>query len=205
MKNAKITEILDYYDGILAFAAQDPIGGQYVGSLIERTRENDRYLVVCIRPERLDDLRNGKVDLRALLLESPDGEWYIATPEGTIDDPLTLEPQQETLADTDYLPGDGYFLGPEEPPDIHTKIQRALERGKAVAIVGQVDKVNRSASEWGLLTDHGVKTGKVAPSGPSLDGLQVGKRYRFQCAEVAELDALWRDQQTLYLVSVETA
>lgn len=32
MKTVKITEILDYYDGILAFAAQDPIGGHYVGS-----------------------------------------------------------------------------------------------------------------------------------------------------------------------------
>ena len=45
MKTVKITEILDYYDGILAFAAQDPIGGHYVGSIIERTNENDRYLV----------------------------------------------------------------------------------------------------------------------------------------------------------------
>ena len=205
MKTAKITEILDYYDGILAFVAQDPIGGHYVGSLIERTSEKDRYLVVGIRPERLDDLRNGKVDLRNILLESPDREWYITTPEGTIDDPLTLEPQQATLADTDYLPGDGYYLGPEEPPDIDVKIQRVLERGKAVTIVGQVDKVNYSAGEWGLLTNDGIKTGKVAPSGPRLDGLQVGKRYRFKCAEVTELDALWRDQQTLYLVSAETA
>ncbi len=205
MKTAKITEILDYYDGIPAFAAQDPIGGHYVGSLIERTSENGLYLVVGIRPERLDDLRNGKVDLRNILLESPDREWYITTPEGTIDDPLTLEPQQATLADTDYLPGDGYYLGPEEPPDIDVKIQRVLERGKAVTIVGQVDKVNYSAGEWGLLTNDGIKTGKVAPSGPRLDGLQVGKRYRFKCAEVTELDALWRDQQTLYFVSAETA
>ena len=205
MKTAKITEILDYYDGILAFAAQDPIGGHYVGSLIERTRENDRYLVVGAKPERLNDLRNGKVDLRNILLESPDGEWYITTPEGAIDDPLTLDPQQETLADTDYLPGYGYYLGPEEPPDVDAKIQRALERGKVVTIVGRVDQVNRSAGEWGLLTDHGVKTGKVAPSGLSLDGLQVGKHYRFKCAEVTEQDALWRDRQTLYLQSIETA
>ena len=38
MKTVKITEPLEYYDGILAFAAQDPIGGNYVGSMIERTR-----------------------------------------------------------------------------------------------------------------------------------------------------------------------
>ena len=37
MKTVKITEILEYYDGILAFSAQDPIGGYYAGSPIERT------------------------------------------------------------------------------------------------------------------------------------------------------------------------
>ena len=84
MKTVKITEILDYYDGILAFVAQDPIGGQYVASRIERTSQEDRYLVVGTKPERLDDLRNGKVDLRTLLLEMPDGQWYITIPEGTL-------------------------------------------------------------------------------------------------------------------------
>ena len=42
-------------------------------------------------------------------------------------------------------------------------------------------------------------------TGGGLDGLQVGKRYRFKCAEVTELDALWRDRKTLYLQSIETA
>ena len=194
MKTVKITEILDYYDGILAFAAQDPIGGHYVASLIERTGENERYLIVGARPERLDDLRNGKVDLRALLLETPEGEWYITTPEGAIDDPLALIPQPTPLADSDYLPGDGYFLGPEEPPD-EAEIQRTLEHGKIVALTGQVEQVNRSTGEWCLLTDGGVQIGKTVPGGRSLDGLQVGKRYRFRCAKITELDALWRDRQ----------
>ena len=203
MKTVKITEILDYYDGILAFAAQDSIGGHYVGSIIESTSENDRYLIVGARPERLDDLLNGKVDLRALLLEAPDGEWYVTIPEGTVDDLMTLLPQSTPLAESDYLPGDDYFLGPEEPPD-EAELQRVLERGKAVALTGRIERVNRSAGEWSLLTDHGVKAGKTAPGGPGLDGLQVGKRYRFKCAEVTELDPLWRDQKTLYLQSVET-
>ena len=204
MKTVKITEILDYYDGILAFTAQDPIGGHYVGSIIERTSENDRYLIVGARPERLDDLRNGKIDLRALLLEAPDGEWYVTIPEGTIDDPMTLVPQNTLLADSVYLPGAGYFLGPEEPP-AEAKIQHTLERGKVVALTGQVVQVNRSAGEWSLLTDHGLKAGRTTPSGPGLDGLQIGKRYRFKCAEVTEPDPVWRDQKTLYLQSIETA
>lgn len=56
----------------------------------------------------------------------------------------------------------------------------------------------------GLLTDHGVKTGRVAPAGPDLDGLRVGKRYRFKCAEVTESDDLWRDRKMLYLQSIQT-
>ena len=203
MKTVKITEILDYYDGILTFTAQDPIGGHYVGSIIERTSENDRYLIVGARPERLDDLRNGKVDLRALLLEAPDGEWYVTIPEGTIDDPMPLVLQHTLLADSVYLPDAGYFLGPEEPP-AEAKIQHMLERGEVVALTGQVVQVNRSAGEWSLLTDHGLKAGRTTSSGPGLDGLQIGKRYRFKCAEVTEPDPVWRDQKTLYLQSIET-
>ena len=185
MKTVKITEILDYYDGILVFAAQDPIGGQYVASLIERTSQNDRYLVVGARPEHLTDLRNGKADLRTLSLEMPEGQWYIAIPEGTLDDPMELEPQSTPLDESDYLPGEGYCLGEEARDD--SELQRMLERGNVVALTGHVELANRGKGEWVLLTDSGMKTGKTAPGGPSLDGLQVGKRYRFNCAEITEL------------------
>ena len=33
----------------------------------------------------------------------------------------------------------------------------------------------------------------------------IGERHCFKCAEVAELDPVWRDRQTLYLQSIETA
>ena len=97
----------------------------------------DHIGVVGVRPERLDDQRSGRVDLRTLLLEAPEGEWYIATPEGMVDDPLTLEPQQAPLSETDYLPESGHFLD-DEPPDVVASIWRALEREKVVVVVGQV-------------------------------------------------------------------
>ena len=203
MKTVKITEILDYYDGILVFVAQDTIGGQYVASLIERTSQNDRYLVVGTKPERLNDLRNGMVDLRTLLLEMPEGQWYITIPEGTLDDPMELELQSTPLGETDYLPGEDYFLGDESRDE--AELQRVLERGNVVALTGQVELADRGKGEWVLLTDSGMKTGKTAPGGPSLDGLQVGKRYRFHCAEIAEPDLLWRNQKVLYLQTVEAA
>ena len=47
--------------------------------------------------------------------------------------------------------------------------------------------------------------GKTTPVGPGLAGVQVGQRYRFKCAEVNELDPLWRDRKVLYLQSIEIA
>ncbi len=204
MKTVKITEILEYYDGIQIFAARDSIGGHYIGDMIDTVGDSDRYAVVGVSPERLADFQAGQVDLRTLLLESPNGEWYITVPGGTIEDPLVLEHQHKPLSETGHLPQDGYFLEPEEPRD-YEAVRRALGRGKIATLTGSVEQVNRSTGEWGLLTGHGVKTGKTYPGGAVLDGLQVGKLYRFHCAEVAELDPLWRDRQVLYLQSIETA
>ena len=65
MKTVKLTEILGCYDGILAFTAQNPTGGHQAGSIVERTREIDHYIIAGTRPEHPDDLRNRKVDLHA--------------------------------------------------------------------------------------------------------------------------------------------
>ena len=112
MKTVKLIEILEYYDGILLFAACDPIGGNYLCAAIDTVGDYDRYAVVGVRPERLADFLASRVDLRTVMLEVPGGEWYITVADGTIDDPLVLEPQHKPLTETDYLPGgEGYFLG----------------------------------------------------------------------------------------------
>ena len=35
---------------------------------------------------------------------------------------------------------------------------------------------------------------KTESETPPQTGLQIDKRYRFKCAEVTELNSLWRDQ-----------
>lgn len=109
-----------------------------------------------------------------------------------------MAPQQEPLAESEYLPEEGFFLEARTPVS-ESDIKQAVERGNVVAFTGQVELANRSKGEWSLLTDKGVKTGRTAPGGPSLDGLQVGKLYRFNCAEVTEPDLLWRNRNVLYL------
>ena len=202
MRTIRITEILEYYDGIQIFTAHDTIGGHYLGDMIDTVGDHDRYAVVGVRPERLADFRAGLVDLRTLMLETPGGEWYISKPEGDIEDPQALIPQSTPLAESGHLPEDGYFLGPEEPPD-DKAVRRKFQSGKAVTLTGLVEQVNRSTGEWALLTGDGLQSGKTAHGGPGLDGLQVGKRYRFMCAEVTEQDLLWRDRKALFLQNIE--
>ena len=203
MKTVQITEILEYYDGIQIFAARDPIGGHYIGEMMETVGDYDRYAVVGVRPERMADLRADRVDLRTLLLETPGGEWYTMTPEGKVDDPQKLIPQSTSLAECDHLPGEGYFLGPEEPPADEAAIRRALGRGRVVTLSGLVEQADRSVGEWAMLTDDGILSGRTYPDGPGLDGLEIGKRYWFKCARVTEVDPLWRDREILYLYDVE--
>ena len=140
MKTVKLTEILEYYDGIQLFAAYDPIGGNYLGVAIDTVGDYDRYAVVGVRPDRMADFRAGQVDLRTVMLEAPGGEWYITVDDGAIDDPLVLEQQHKPLEETEHLPdGEGYFLRAEKPPDEGPSARCPLIRHQKEA-AGSADK-----------------------------------------------------------------
>ena len=108
IKLIRLTETLDYYDGIQIFAGRDANGGCYVGSLIDQDGPADRYLVTAAAPEHLRQFREGHLDLRTLLLSAPGGQWYLSLDRDSGDVPLT--PQSGPLAATDYLPEPGLFL-----------------------------------------------------------------------------------------------
>ena len=74
---------------------------------------------------------------------------------------------------------------------------------ESVILTGEFERVNRSAGDWGLLTKDGIRFGKVADEGPSLNGLTVGNRYRFECVEDIEVDAAGLEKHTLYLQKIE--
>ena len=377
MRTIQPTEILAYYDGVEVFAAQDSIGGHYVGAFVDAAGDADRYLVVGVRPARLRELRAGMLDLRTLLLEAPGYEWYLTLVNGDAKQPLTLEPQSGSLAATDFLPEDGFLLDdspiddlalqqarerhnvifefsvepPEtaaghrvsmttlgslllqmqtmvkhayqsalrelstqaknsidtrdghlmdvvvpaasgsyrvvleaaKPPDMfgYGELARALKRlddvfasadnpdtaremlqpykghlagsyiklmrfladhqtglwyawadpnatvgsyrgvseagagklaellsditslgAESVTVSGTFQRFNRSNGTWGLFTEEGVRTGQIADNGPSMDGLQVGGFYRFECTEEIEVDFAGREKRTYYLRSI---
>ena len=69
-----------------------------------------------------------------------------------------------------------------------------------ITVEGTFERFNRGSGTWGLLTEEGRRTGKIASDGPSLDGLKVGGRYRFHCEEeIEEIDITGRESRTLYL------
>ena len=130
MKTIQPTETLVYYDGVEVFAGQDSIGGHYIGMIIDTIDTVDRYLVTGVSPERLRQFRSGVVDLRALFIEAPDGEWFITRADGEPGQSLLLEPQSGDLLATEFLPGEGFFL--EDVPVDDLVFQQARERGKVV-------------------------------------------------------------------------
>lgn len=121
MKKIDLTDVLVYYDGVQVFAGRDSGGGQYIGVGIGPEVTTNRYLVTGATSERLGQFRSGRVDLRTLLLEAPGGRWYLTTDEGG-DAPLTLLPQDEDIAQCDYLPGPDFVLR-AEPGDSFTQGQ----------------------------------------------------------------------------------
>ena len=110
MKTIAYTETLVYYDGAQVFQGHDSIGMCYIGVLIDSLDSGDRYLVTEGSPDRMKKFRAGALDLRTLLLEEARRAWYITQTDDDFAQPLLLEAQNGALADTDFLPEEGFVL-----------------------------------------------------------------------------------------------
>lgn len=75
---------------------------------------------------------------------------------------------------------------------------------ESVTLVGEFERVNRGVGSWGLLTKDGIHSGRVKDGGPSLNGLRVGRLYKFVCVEeIEEVTGTGRESRTLYLNEFE--
>ncbi len=109
MKTVNYLRTLEYYDRPLLFEASDDIGGHYLGMAVDAAEGADAFVVVSVAPERLRRFCAGLIDLRDLVIEAGNQEWYF-TNSSNFFQPLPLSPQQSSLAASDYLPDAGYFL-----------------------------------------------------------------------------------------------
>jgi hypothetical protein len=125
MKTIRHSATLFYYDGAQVFEARDTIGGHYVAVMIEPQKGRDHYLVAGVVPERLRQFRAGLIDLRTLLLDRAETEWYLAISEASLDKPLTIIPQAEDLATSSFLPDAGFVLHDRPAEEIALREARA--------------------------------------------------------------------------------
>lgn len=130
MKTILHTTTLFYYDGPQVFEARDAIGGHYVAVMVEPHDGQDRYLVAGVAPERLRQFRSGTLDLRSLLAESGEGEWYLATTAAGLDQPLALVSQRAPLLESGLLPDAGFVL--HDRPAEELALKEARERNNLV-------------------------------------------------------------------------
>lgn len=110
MKTIRHTTTLFYYDSPHVFEARDVIGGHYVAVMVEPEDSVDRYLVVGVAPERLRQFRSGALDLRSLLTDGGEDEWYLVTANAGLHEPMALVAQTMPLATSGLLPDPGFLL-----------------------------------------------------------------------------------------------
>ncbi len=130
MKTIRHTTTLFYYDGPQVFEAQDTIGGNYIAVMLEPNEKHTRYVVTGVAPERLRNFRSGILDLRSLMADSDEDEWYLAETTNGLDQPLKLMYQSTSLEESGFLP-DSDFVLHESPPNEFV-LKEARERNNLI-------------------------------------------------------------------------
>lgn len=130
MKTVKHTITHFYYDGVQVFEAHDAIGGHYIAVRVEPGKDGDRFLVAGAEPERLRQFRSGLIDLRSLLTDRAETEWYLGTTSQGSEGALDLVAQNDTLQDSTLLPESGFVLH-DQPANKET-LRLARERSNLV-------------------------------------------------------------------------
>ena len=77
-------------------------------SIVDSEEEQNRYLVVQVDPERLQQFRAGALELRPLITAASRNQWYLAITT-TLDEPLAIE-RQRTRIEEHFLPDEGFTL-----------------------------------------------------------------------------------------------
>jgi len=130
MKMIRHTTTLFYYDGPQVFEARDAIGGHYVAVMVDPGKGQDQYLVAGVAPERLRQFRTGMLDLRSLLAEAGQEEWYLATMTAGQYQALAIVPQHTRLQESGFLPEEGFVL--HDRPAEELAVREARERNNLV-------------------------------------------------------------------------
>lgn len=134
MKTISHVATLFYYDGIQVFEGQDAIGGYYVALRVGEEPDADRFLVAGVSPEQLRQFRSGTLDLRTLLEQRAERQWYLARAAQAVGEAIVLEPQQADTIDAALLPEPGFVLHPAWLGAVELTLQEARARNNVVFV-----------------------------------------------------------------------
>ena len=130
-------------------------------------------------------LATSYIKLLSFLSEHSTGLWYSWA------EPNSVEPIQGGVSE-------------EEARFFVERIDKVSESTtEDVVLVGELDKADRNTRVWRLWTEDGKRSGKTIGDSVNLNGLEIGKRYRFNCIERTEIsEATGRELQTLILSKI---
>jgi hypothetical protein len=114
-KHIKVDRVLYYYDGVQVFDAVDAIGGHYIGLCVADLKDGLRFLVVGASLDALQRFRLGEADIRSLIENRAEPDWFLVEANCDIDQPLPLIAQEGQIPE-DYLPDAGFVL--ENAPSV---------------------------------------------------------------------------------------
>ena len=110
--NVAYRDSILYNDCELIFEAADETGRRYIAVHTGDYETGCEYLIAPASPESLIAFKNGKIDLRHLLLDSPTQEWYTAALDVNDDDvAIALKQKYNPISGRNDLPGAGFYIG----------------------------------------------------------------------------------------------
>ena len=126
-------EILDYYDCVFLFEAEDETGRKYIAVHNDDYQTGCEYIVTPVIRTNLTEFKAGRMDLRHLMAASPNGQWY-TTRMGVETTGVVLEPGDGPVADSGNLPAEGRYI--TAPINMDRNAQRfAVESGRPAMTV----------------------------------------------------------------------
>ena len=109
MTSIRHTRTLFEYDGPQLFEAQGDDGALFLGLMIGHAEDRDRYVVVEVTSEKLERLKAGTLDLKALIAAVGNERWYMVE-SSDLTSPLLLELMSGPVP-PEHLPEEGFQLG----------------------------------------------------------------------------------------------
>lgn len=186
MKILRHTATLFSYDGPQVFEARDPIGGHYLALAVDSRNAEDRYLVVGVPPERLRQFRAGTLDLREMIVEAGQDDWYLAIAPDGLDHPLEIERQATPITESGFLPDEGFVLNarPAEAVALGATRKRyqlrltGLREGEGQIKAASLQRVLDALLKTAERATHLLVTGAGSRKGPPPRGSMTASTSR---------------------------